>query len=154
MNLYLMQHGEAVSKEVDPERPLSGRGRQEVGKVARFAAEHCRLNTVRILHSGKLRARQTAEILTEYLDLPAPLETDGLAPLDDPGLWARRCHEREESILLVGHLPHLARLTGALLCGTPDSAPVKFRMGGMVALAREEGLWALQWMLVPSMLAG
>ena len=154
MNLYLVQHGEAVSKEVDPERPLSARGRQEVSKVVQFAATNCRPSAVHIHHSGKLRARQTAEILAASLGLPAPIQIDGLAPLDAPGLWACRCQTLEDSIMLVGHLPHLARLTGALLCGGPKNAPVKFQMGGIVALVKEEGLWSLQWMLGPDMLAG
>lgn len=154
MNLYLVQHGEAVTEGVDPERPLSERGRQEVGAVARFAALNCHLNVARIQHSGKLRARQTAGILAASLALPEPIEVDGLAPLDDPALWTSRCQELTESIMLVGHLPHLARLTGALLCGRPEAAPVRFQMGGVVALGKEEGRWALRWMLVPDMVKG
>lgn len=149
MNLYLVQHGEAVTKEIDPGRPLSERGRQDVVRVVRFAAENCRMDLSHIHHSGKLRARQTADILAESLDLPEPVEIDGLAPLDDPTIWSCRLQDLADSIMLVGHLPHLARLAGVLLCGGPETVPIAFRMGGMVALAREEGKWALQWMLVP-----
>ena len=38
MYLYLVQHGAAVSKEIDPERPLSQEGRAEVRKVASYLA--------------------------------------------------------------------------------------------------------------------
>jgi phosphohistidine phosphatase len=152
MNLYLVQHGEALGKDVDPERPLSERGRQEVDKVAQFAAKNCSMELSHIHHSGKLRARQTAEIEAKSLGLPEPVEIDGLAPLDDPSIWSCRLAELNDSIMLVGHLPHLARLVGALLCGNAEAAPAAFRMGGMVALARGEGKWSLQWMIVPDIL--
>ena len=53
MDLYLMQHGEARPELEDPARPLSERGRQEVGWVARAAAR-LRLEVGVIQHSGKL----------------------------------------------------------------------------------------------------
>ena len=34
MRLYLMQHGEAMSKAENPERPLNEQGRQNVANVA------------------------------------------------------------------------------------------------------------------------
>ena len=154
MNLYLVQHGEAMTKDVDPERPLSDRGRQDVTKVAQFAAKNCRMRISHIHHSGKLRARQTGDILAAGLNLPEPIEIDGLAPLDDPSIWTCRLEELTDSIMLVGHLPHLARLTGALLCGGPEAAPVRFQMGGVVALVKKDGQWSLEWMLVPDMLKG
>lgn len=154
MNLYLVQHGEAVAKEVDPERPLSEPGRQAVARSARFAAANCGMNLSHLHHSGKLRARQTAEIFAASLGLSEPVEIDGLAPLDDPSIWSCRLAELTDNIMLVGHLPHLARLAGALLCGGPEAAPVTFRMGGVVALAREEGRWSLHWMIAPEMLQG
>jgi phosphohistidine phosphatase len=153
MNLYLVQHGEAMNKEVDPVRPLSEGGRQDVTKVAEFVAKNCGMTLSRIQHSGKLRARQTAEIFAARFALPEPLTSDGLAPLDDPSIWSRRLPAINADIMLVGHLPHLAKLAGALLHGEAAVAPIAFRMGGIVALAREEGHWSLQWMVVPDMLA-
>ncbi len=34
MRLYLVQHGEAVTKAVDPDRPLSEQGRADVERLA------------------------------------------------------------------------------------------------------------------------
>jgi phosphohistidine phosphatase len=59
MDLYLMQHGQATTETEDPERPLTDAGRAAVQRVAKRA----RAADVRIsgcLHSGKLRAEQTA----------------------------------------------------------------------------------------------
>jgi phosphohistidine phosphatase len=152
MNLYLVQHGESLAKDIDPVRPLSEQGRRHVRKMARFAAKSGCVNLTHILHSGKLRARQTAEIFSESLGISPPVHSDDLAPMDDPAIWAQRCEELAEDTMLVGHLPHLARLAGTLLCGGPETAPINFRMGGIVALAREERQWSLQWMVVPDIL--
>ena len=62
MNVYLVQHGEAEPENIDPTRPLTERGRQEVEGVATFAAR-LDLDLVQIQHSGKTRAEQTATIL-------------------------------------------------------------------------------------------
>jgi len=62
MRLYLVQHGEAKREEEDPSRPLTENGRREVEIVAKFLSE-AGIKIDKILHSGKLRAAQTAEIL-------------------------------------------------------------------------------------------
>jgi hypothetical protein len=36
MRVYLVQHGEAVAKDVDAERPLTEKGAEDVKKVAEF----------------------------------------------------------------------------------------------------------------------
>lgn len=62
MKLYLVQHGEASAKTVDPERPLTELGRTDVEQLARFLGE-AGVRIERVMHSGKLRAVQTAECL-------------------------------------------------------------------------------------------
>ena len=89
MRLYLVQHGEARSEEKDPERPLTDRGASDVRRVAKLATEAGGVMVERILHSGKTRARRTAEIWAAELGIAAT-EADGLAPMDDPSVWASR----------------------------------------------------------------
>jgi phosphohistidine phosphatase len=151
MWLYLIQHGEAVAKEENRERPLSTVGREEVEKVAEFAVRNCCgiAPTTSIRHSGKLRARQTAELLAATLHLRQAEAADGLQPLDDPALWGKRLREMTSDLALVGHLPHLSELASLLLCGEGAGEIVRFRMGGIVALKRENGKWALHWQIIP-----
>lgn len=157
MFLYLVQHAEAKTEEEDPSRPLSEKGERDIRKVALHLS---RLNfkITRILHSRKLRAKQTAEILSEYTrPSESTAESDGLAPLDDPSSWSDRLKyvtaSVTENIALVGHLPHLGKLASLLLCGEPDRNIVSFRMGSVVCLERDEkGNWALQWMITPEVL--
>lgn len=39
MRLYLVQHGEAVSEEIDPARSLSEKGKTDISKIAKFLKE-------------------------------------------------------------------------------------------------------------------
>jgi len=150
MFLYLVQHGDAKREEEDPARPLSDKGMVDVKKVVSFISR-LNIEVEEVLHSNKLRAKQTAEILAKGIKVTKGLpETDGLAPLDDPGLWAERLKTRTNPIVLVGHLPHLAKLASLLLCAEKDKNVVAFKMGGIVCLKRDdEGTWSLQWMIIP-----
>jgi phosphohistidine phosphatase len=151
MFLYLVQHGEAKSEKDDPERRLTDRGVEEVRKVAEHA-KGLGLRVSEIFHSPKTRARETAQLFAELLKPDKGIDqSDNLLPMDDPGLWALRLAGMKEDIMLVGHLPYMARLAGLLLCGDRDKTVVDFRMGGVVCLARLEAGWALGWMIVPEM---
>ena len=82
MRLYLVQHGEAVVKDVDPARPLTDRGRRDAGKTAEFL-RIAGITVDIIWHSAKQRARETAEIFAEILSLQKKLcQRDDLAPND------------------------------------------------------------------------
>jgi phosphohistidine phosphatase len=150
MLIYLVQHGDAKREEEDPARPLSDKGISDVKKVAHFISR-LNIEVEEVFHSKKLRAKQTAELLAEGLKTTKGLsDTDGLAPLDDPGIWAERLKTKKNPIVLVGHLPHLAKLTSLLLSGEKEKNIVTFKMGGIVYLRRDDtGTWSLQWMVIP-----
>ena len=151
MKVFLVQHAEAKSKEVDPKRPLSKQGRKNTQRVATFAAK-LNLGITEIRHSGKTRAEQTATILGEAL---APsggvVAVSGLAPLDDVSQVADELARGSTPVMLVGHLPFMARLAGKLLVGDPEQAVVKFRNAGIVCLVREDERWQVAWILTPDM---
>lgn len=151
MRIYLVQHAEAKVEEEDPNRPLTKKGREDISKVARFAAAYCNVKVDKILHSGKTRAAQTAEVLAEHLHPAGGVEeVEGLAPLDDPRRFSELVESMQEDVMVVGHLPHLARLAGLLLCGNAERRPVAFTMAGIVALERgEKGGWSVEWLITP-----
>jgi phosphohistidine phosphatase len=103
-----MQHGKPVSKEEDPDRPLSDQGKKDVEKMASFLQKYG-LVIEEIFHSGKTRARQTAEIMCSRL-MPRmkPQKKEGLSPLDDVEEIANRIEKNKKDLLVAGHLPHLA----------------------------------------------
>ncbi len=153
MLLYLVQHGEAKSKEEDPERPLSEKGRENIKKTASYGSK-LNITAHEIFHSTKLRAKQTAEVLNVQLKAAKGVsETDGLSPLDDPEIWAGRLKDKRGDTFLVGHLPHLEKLASLLLSGDADKNIVSFKMAGIVCLSRDEtGGWSLQWMITPEII--
>lgn len=153
MRLYLMQHGLARPGETDAEKSLTEEGREQVERVATFLAGSAPSRHGRVLHSGKTRARESAEILAGHFTHLDAEPADALAPMDDPAVWAERARGLNEAVALVGHLPHLERLTALLLTGDADRPVVRFVHGGVVCLDRDlEGRWRLAWSVVPSLL--
>jgi phosphohistidine phosphatase len=55
-----------MPKDEDPKRPLSDSGREDVKRVASFLARSG-VSAGRVLHSGKLRALETALLLADVL---------------------------------------------------------------------------------------
>lgn len=153
MKLYLVQHGEALAAAVDPDRPLSPAGRAAVGALAGFLASRG-LRVGPVMHSGKLRAAQTAEILAEALGgADRIVARDGLAPKDPVEPVAQEAATWHEDVMLVGHLPFMARLVALLVTGGAENDVAAFQPGSLVCLARDEaGGWALAGMLRPDLL--
>ena len=145
MWLFLVHHGDAVGPEIEPSRPLSPTGREAVSRLAADAAAHGAKPAV-LWHSGKLRAKQTADAFWRTCNPFAEFSaTRDLQP-DDPPDWIRdRLRGESRDILLAGHFPHLPRLL-TLLVG-PDTA--SFPLHGVVALTSEDdgGTWREEWRL-------
>ncbi len=153
MKLYLVQHGEANPKEVDPERGLSDRGMEDVHRVAVFLkGAGVRVN--RVIHSGKLRALQTAEILASAVMEEPKLEVTGMInPTDPPAPFATEIAELTTDTMVVGHLPFMARMVAHLITGDAEKTITAFRPGSTACLERDEaGEWSLAWMVRPELI--
>jgi phosphohistidine phosphatase len=150
MLLYLVQHGEAKSAAEDPQRDLTAKGLQDIQKVAAYLGG-LKLEVRQILHSGKTRALSTAKVLAEiWQPTQGVAAAPGLAPLDDPGIWAGRLAEMTGDLALVGHLPHLGRLAALLVSGDPEKGIINFKMAGVVCLRRlAPGQWVVEWLIIP-----
>ncbi len=158
MILYLMQHAQAVPADVDPERPLSPEGRAAIGRVAARAAQ-LGVSMGHIYHSGKLRARQTAEALGAALQPDSKVEElEGLGPKDraEPlARWLRVETQKETAggLALVSHEPLLDRLASLLLTGDEEMGVVVIQYAALLALApKGDGKhFAVQWLLPPEL---
>ncbi len=158
MDVYLIQHAAAVPEEQDPRRPLTEQGRAAAAAVARYLAElRGRLVCAaipEIWHSGKLRSQQTAEVFAQALRPPPSLvERTGMNPNDDPQLLYGQIVARRDqpgSLMIVGHLPHLARLAGMLLAGDARMTPVQFVNAGVVRIVPTEQGWSVAWYITPT----
>lgn len=154
MNLYLVRHGESRAEDVDTERHLSKKGWAEVGRVGAFATKNAQIHVSCIYHSGKIRARETAQALAVYFNPEAGVkETVGLKPMDDPQIWVDRLAGIKNDTVLVGHLPHLKKLASRLLGEKPEDVELEFPTGGIVCLSRKGADdWSLRWIVTPEML--
>jgi phosphohistidine phosphatase len=143
VRLFLVHHGDAVDPEIDPSRPLSPAGREAVARLAEAAAARGVKPAV-VWHSGKLRAKQTAEAFWRACNPFAQFSaTKDLQP-DDPPDWIRdRLRGESRDILLAGHYPHLPRLL-TLMAGPGTPA---FPLHGLVELTSDdEGeTWREMW---------
>jgi phosphohistidine phosphatase len=149
VNFYLMRHGDAVAVTADPRRPLSRSGQEQVDQVARAAAAR-KVEVSAIFHSGILRAEQTAAIMAGHLGPGLGVRRiTGLSPQDDPAVAKAELEVARESLMFVGHLPHLNRLAGLLINGDAERDPVPFAPATLLCIAHVGSGWRLVWVLSP-----
>jgi phosphohistidine phosphatase len=163
MNLYILRHGiasapgeDGLPKTMpDAERPLSAKGKQRLWGVT-GAMRKMEIAFDAVVSSPLLRARQSAQIVTEALDLRRKLVlTDHLMPDGSPKLLVEQLTTlgpRSKDILLVGHEPYLSKLMAMLLAGDTDAA-IDLRKGGLARLEveklRHDRCATLAWLLTP-----
>lgn len=142
--VVLVRHGDAMNEEEDRRRPLSAVGRKHVEKVAGLLA--CfGLELGEVRHSGKERARETAEIFADRIGVKPDRvrEAGGLNPKDDVEVIAGQLETEGRSVALVGHLPFMGLLASRLLSGDAGRVRFRFQDAGCMLVARVEGGWRL-----------
>ncbi|MFH2056877.1 MAG: phosphohistidine phosphatase SixA [bacterium] len=154
MKLYLLRHATANEADIDPERGLSAVGVAEANRMVAVLGQFTNLEVKVVLHSGKKRAQQTAEIIsTGMLPTPKIMTANNLEPNGDVEVWVERALTMEENVMLVGHLPHLGRLAACLLTRDENKEVFGFRTATLACLERHSGgSWSLNWLLDPSIL--
>jgi len=142
--LLLVHHGDAVGPEIDARRPLSAVGLAGVDRVAALAAARGVRPQV-VWHSGKLRAKQTAEAMWRACNALADFSASpDLQPEDPPSRIRDRLRGETRDVLIAGHFHHLPRLLTLLL-----NAPATFPQHGVVALESDDQgeTWQELWRL-------
>ncbi len=144
MFVILIRHAEALPAVVDPDRHLSPAGRQQAQRTAIYLKEKG-ITVQRMVHSGKTRARETAEIIRQVVNEQAGfLSREGLKPNDatqDAFDYLEQCRE---DVAIVSHLPFLPKLTSRLVFGREEEAQIGFVPAAAVVLSREEdGAWRI-----------
>jgi phosphohistidine phosphatase len=160
VNLYILRHGIAVERgepgfKTDADRPLTPKGKRQLRQIA-GAMKNLDLRFNLILSSPFLRARQTAEIVAQWLRLKERLAfSDELTPDGNPKALIRQLHDlgpAPENVLLVGHEPYLSQLAALLISGE-TATNIELKKGGLCKLetgALRFGRCAtLQWLLAP-----
>jgi phosphohistidine phosphatase len=141
MRLYIVQHGDAVPKDISPNRPLSDRGRADIQRLTEWLSSR-NIQVEQILHSGKVRAKETAEILRPLLESRGQiLASDGLAPNDSPEAFLKQLrHAKKDTVV--------ASLTGA-----SDQQLLEFVPGSVAGIESSDGAsWRLFMFVRPEFL--
>lgn len=132
MNLYLVRHAiaeDARDGQTDDQRALTKEGIQKFEGVVQ-GLKRLEVRFDRLYHSPKLRAVQTAELLTGLLKGESEV-TPHLAA--SPSLELLNQLEGE-SIALVGHEPWMGELCAWLVTGKTNGAAFPFKKGGIAWL--------------------
>ena len=152
--IYLVQHGEAVPKTANPDRPLTENGVRAVTGMAAFLAGSG-VEVDRIFHSGKLRAEQTAGILARAL-VPGG-ETRAikqLNPNDPVPDFTEKLDTYGTGSMFVGHCPFMEKLAAYLVCADETKGLLVFTPGTVVCLHDSgPGGWYVEWMLRPELIS-
>jgi len=153
MKLYLVQHGEACSKEINPDRPLTDQGKTDIERLAALLKQ-AGIRVERVIHSGKLRAEQTAEHLAKAIAPGVELETSGLInPNDNPKAFDWQSESWDTDTLIAGHLPFMAKLVSHLVIEDENRPITAFQPGSVVCLEQNNDVhWQINWMIRPELL--
>ena len=149
MLLYLMRHGDSSPGTDDTRRPLSPKGRKDVGKVAQYLlASGAQVDV--FYHSPKERAKETAQIVKDILNPKARMEMkDGFAP-NDPveKAWEGIVALKEKS-MVVSHLPLLPKLISRLVTGHEDENIIGLSAGSVIILEQSSRQWNIKEVISP-----
>lgn len=149
MSIFLVQHGLSHPKTEDPEKGLSGTGREQTLKIAQVAAGYG-VTVSKIFHSGKKRAEQTARVMGEHLCPGIGIEQMAdISPMNDVKPLAGNL-DSGSNIMVVGHLPYMEKLVSYLTSGKEEPKILKFQNSGIVCLDQDEGGWYIKWTLNPN----
>jgi len=150
MKLYLVQHGQAVDKSIDPDRPLSDEGRKDVQTMADFL-KTADVRPKLFFHSGKTRAQQTAEILASALKDAKPKFLQDIKPNDPLKPACGVINGLSDDTMIVGHLPYMQRMVSFLL-NINENAGYHFLPGSVVCLNNIGDSWEMEWMVRPDII--
>jgi phosphohistidine phosphatase len=140
----------------DDDRPLTELGRRRVRQAAKaLAALHLRPDW--ILHSGLVRAHETADLVAERLRVPVERrrQTDALRSEADPkAIFPELAKLHARRIVCVGHAPHVDRVV-ALAVGAAHREVTELGKAGAACLELPDSgrpAGRIVWLLPPKML--
>lgn len=156
MEIYLMQHGQALPEAKDLERPLSMAGKTQIQTSAR-AIQKMGLRFDVIIASTKKRSKQTAEIIAEFTGCPSEsiAETESVNPSAAPEAAIEYIGQTgKKSVFVAGHLPSLAKIASQILA-KDTGVSVQFANSGLCRIDVERlptHTGILRWLLTPDQL--
>ena len=144
MYLYLIQHARSKPVTEDPERGISSIGKKETMEICKYIKKSD-IKIDEIWVSSKKRSQETADLITMNTSLENIIyEKDFLNPDDPVETAAKFINHRKKTIMIVGHLPFLSKLSSFLLTGSVNYQLIKYRNSGIVTLLYENDMWSVK----------
>jgi phosphohistidine phosphatase len=131
----LVHHADTVGPDVDPQRPLSALGLEQARRLADQAVTTGFVPAA-IWHSGKLRARQTAEAFLRLSPFAQFKMINGIRPEDPPEMLLDVLDHETRDVLVASHMPYLPELLQQMVPGA-----AMFPLHGFVLLERTDDGW-------------
>lgn len=134
MRIYILRHGEAARADGADEQALTVSGREQVAAAGAVLQQLPQPEV--IVHSPKLRARQTAALVSAVLPAVPLQESAELVPESSPARVEHLLHSLgADCVLLVSHLPLVANLVGWFRSGEASDFDLPgYPPAGLVAL--------------------
>ena len=146
--IYLVQHGVAISKEIDEERPLSDIGIKETRQIAEILKKK-NIIIQKIAHSGKLRALQTASIFSDILNVSDVCQVKGMKPNDGPDVLIQQM--TDDAVMYIGHLPNVQNVVSSLVSGDKVVNVLQFQNSAVACVELQESEAHIKWFLTPDL---
>lgn len=163
MDLLIVRHAIAFERDRhrwrdDGARPLSPAGMRRARKAA-AGLKHLSKAPDRVLTSPLVRARQTAQILTDVAGWPEATEVPELSPqAQAPAVLTLLGKDRSKVVAVVGHQPGLGALLTVCLLGDGEVLPIEIKKNAVACVSFDgpprAGRAALKWLATPRMLRG
>jgi phosphohistidine phosphatase len=163
MELLIVRHAIAFERDRrrwsdDGARPLSPAGMRRARKAAAGVKGFCQLPD-QLLTSPLVRARQTAQILTDIAGWPQAEEASELAPGEPvPAVLTLLGTYHSKRVAVVGHQPGLGALLTLCLLGSSKDLPIEIKKNAILCVSFEgsprAGHATLEWLATPRMLRG
>ena len=161
MELLLIRHAIAFDRDSarwhdDGERPLSPAGIRRARQAAAGLGKLIK-PPEQLLTSPLLRARQTAEILTEVARWPRARQAPELSPGEAPPTLLRLlARSGGKRLAVVGHQPDLGHLLTVCLIGSGNNLAIELKKHAVACLSFPgrigPGRATLKWLATPRML--
>jgi phosphohistidine phosphatase len=152
MKLYVARHGDYSMEMAQQMDVLTENGINEMTVLANFLSP-LDIHVSNILHSGKFRAQQSAEILAKGFHCEQAVQLQaGLNPNDDVKAFANEISHWDTDVLIVSHLPFVGRLISELVTQNENHNLIDFKTGTFVCLEQlEHTRWIINWVLTPEL---
>jgi len=163
MELLIVRHAIAFERDRqrwrdDGARPLSPAGIRQSRKAAAGLKEFSKAPD-RLLTSPLVRARQTAQILTDVAGWPQAEEAPELSPGGAAlAVLTLLGQKRGNVVAVVGHEPGLGALLAVCVLGEDGAMAVEMKKNAVACVSFEgsprAGRAVLKWLATPRMLRG